>query len=309
MLDLDSVKAAYAGYFPSRSEIAMDVDIYFSETFDKDDFQAALESVFGDLSAAQSMFGADGDADVLQLLDNDNAVITIDFSLTLSTGFKIGDLVSFFTASSSNSTLGSLFLRIDQLSVTGKASASELNVELYSGSNNIGIVNGALSLSAGLHLPSPVELELTASGDMENELGLSTTLTRQIVFLPSGELHASFPFVTTLGGKNQSLTILFEDEDLFDDKTVHLSVDFNACEVDVLLEALLGKLGSIQLEPQSILGPMALSGIDFFGENSTTNILSSIDDLFPDIGQFIGGVLEGNSLLMQPLYYWGCFLF
>ena len=53
------------------------------------------------------------------------------------------------------------------------------------------------------------------------------------------------------------------------------------CKVVDVIQSLLGKLGSLAVSPQSILGPSALSGIDFFGGEG---MVDSLDGLFPDVG-------------------------
>ena len=285
ILGFDGVQSAFAGYFPGRGEISMDVGIHLEETFGVSDFQDSLASVFGELGPAQAMFGVeDSTADVTALLEE--AQVIIAFDLTLNTGFKIQDLNQFFTASTSDSALGTLFLRIEELSVAAKASSSGLSIDLFPGSSNsVGIVNGSLSLSAGVKLPAPFESELTASsGDLVNGIGLSDTFTGQLTFKPFGELSASLPFTTAINGASspQSLTILLEDDDLFDDKMVLVKVDFDACQVNDLLQSLLGTLGSIQLSAESILGPSAFSGIKFF-DNTTDD--SSLNKIFPDVGK------------------------
>ena len=78
----DSVQSVSAGYFPSRNEIAIDVDIHVEQVFDKSDFDVALDTVFGYLDDAKAMFGADGvNANVTELLDNAMAVVEFDLSI------------------------------------------------------------------------------------------------------------------------------------------------------------------------------------------------------------------------------------
>ena len=58
-------------------------------------------------------------------------------------------------------------------------------------------------------------------------------------------------------------------------------MNYDACQVVDVIHSLLGKLGSLSVSPQSILGPSALSGIDFFDPEDAT----TLDSLFPDVGQ------------------------
>ena len=285
ILGFDGVQSAFAGYFPGRGEISMDVGIHLEETFGVSDFQDSLASVFGELGPAQAMFGAeDSTADVTALLEE--AQVIVGFDLTLNTGFKIQGLKDFFTASTSDLALGSLFLRIENLSVSAKASASGLSIDLFPGSSNsVGIADGSLFLSVGVKLLAPFESKLTASGDLVNGIGLSSTFTSQLTFKPFGELSASLPFTTNVNGASpQSLTILFEDDDLFDDKMVLVKDDFDACQVNDLIQSLLGTLGSIQLSVEYILGPSAFNGINFFGNNDN-RVLSSLNNMSPDVGK------------------------
>ena len=78
----DSVRSVSAGYFPGRSEIAIDVGIRVERDFNTTDFEDALTSVFGYLDSAKAMFGASGDVvDVAELLDNANAAVEFNLAL------------------------------------------------------------------------------------------------------------------------------------------------------------------------------------------------------------------------------------
>ena len=98
-----------------------------------------------------------------------------------------------------------------------------------------------------------------------------------------GTLAASLPFTATIGDYTQNLEIIFED-DFFDDTKLLVKVNYDACQVIDVIQSLLGKLGSLSVSPQSILGPSALSGIDFFDSENET-VTSTLDSLFPDVGQ------------------------
>lgn len=78
----NTVQSVSAGYFPSRNEIAIDVDIHVEQVFDKSDFDVALNTVFGYLDDAKAMFGADGvNANLTELLENAMAVVEFDLSI------------------------------------------------------------------------------------------------------------------------------------------------------------------------------------------------------------------------------------
>ena len=288
-IDLDSV---FAGYFPGRSEIAMDFSFHLEKALGADDFEAALTSVFADLGPAQAMFGVGSGtaADVAALLAGAELLVNVDF--VVSTGFKVGDLKNFFTKSTSDNAIGSLFLRIEELSVSAKASATGLDIDLFptNNGNEIAIDDGFFSLSAGIQLPAPFEVEVKADGSLDNGIDLSTTITGRLAFEPFGQLSASLPFAVTLNDAKQTLTIMFEDDDLFDDAAVNVKVDFDVCAVVDFVVGLLDRLGSITLSPASILPKSDFGGIDFF--NATGDVGSSLDDLFPNGKKFFNGILE-----------------
>lgn len=293
MLNLPGARSAFAGYFASRGEVAVDLDVRIEESLaDTSDFLKALTSAFDKLGPAQSMFNASATEkpDVAGLLDD--ARVAVAFDLSISAGFKINDLMAFFASSASESSLGSLFLRLNDLGVEAKASASGVSVDLFEG---IGIVDGSFALSAGVRLDSPFEAELTATGDFVNGIELTGTVLGQLSFSPHGELAASLPFEVTIKNIKQSLVVLMNDADLFDDVLPLLRVDFDVCSVGDVMQSLIGTLGSIDVSAQSILGPMSLSGIDFFKDE----LSSTLDDLFPDVSQFAKRVLSAGGELFH----------
>ena len=78
----DSVLSVSAGYFPGRSEIAIDVGIHVEQEFGTADFEDALTTVFGYLDSAKAMFGvSDGSVNATELMDNANAAVEFDLSL------------------------------------------------------------------------------------------------------------------------------------------------------------------------------------------------------------------------------------
>ena len=87
-------------------------------------------------------------------------------------------------------------------------------------------------------------------------------------------------FNATIRDYTQNLEIIFED-DFFDDRKLLVKMNYDACQVVDVIHSLLGKLGSLSVSPQSILGSSALSGIDFSDpEDATTR-----NNIFPDVGQ------------------------
>jgi hypothetical protein len=114
----------------------------------------------------------------------------------------------------------------------------------------------------------------------------SSTL-KTLRFEPYGQLFATLPLDATFNGLTQKLSIKFQDEHLFDTQKLLVKVDFPVCPVMSIVDGLLGKLGSLSFSPQSIMGPVGFSGIEF-GD--------VLDDFFPDVGQFIDGILESEFL-------------
>ena len=77
---------------------------------------------------------------------------------------------------------------------------------------------------------------------------------------------------------------LFEDDNLFDKEELLVKVDFPVCPVVSVVNGLLGKLGSLELSPKNILGPVDTAGL---------NLTDSLDDYFPNLAEFTDGLLEG----------------
>lgn len=295
ILEIDGVQDAVGGFFPDRKELGMDFALHVEEVFGASDFEAALSSVFGELGDAQALFDLNNaPANVAGLLSSTDVIATFD--LRLNIGMKISELKQFFSTGTSASSQGDLFLRVDELSFSARAAASGLSIDLFPGSStNVDILDGSLSLSAGLRLPSPFELEIAAGGSLVNGIGLSDTFMGQISFVPVGKLSASLPFTATLYEVSQTLTVLFEDGDLFDNEPVLVTVDFNACQVKDLLQSLLGKLGSTQFSFESIVDSKLGPQIEDFFEKNKDKALSSLNKMFPNVGQFVEGALEGET--------------
>ena len=164
--------------------------------------------------------------------------------------------------------------------------ADSLNINLFPG---IAVEDGSFALSLGIGLASPVEVALDATGSLENGLSLSSSVTGRFDFRSRGYVEANLPIVAMIDGSEWRLDIMLQDEDLFALPGVAVKVDFNACQILEPLQILLGKLGSLDVKAESILGPnVPISGGIDFG-------LNSLDDFFPDVGSFVGGVLEAKS--------------
>ena len=191
-----------------------------------------------------------------------------------------------------NDVLGALFLRINNLSVSAKASATDLSFTLFE-TPAIGIDEGEFLLSAGAKLSSPFELSLDTSGGPDNGIKFSETVKARLAYEPFGSLHTRLPFTVVLNGIEQNLTILFEDEDLFDDRELLVKVDFDVCQLDNVFQALLSKAGAMSVSAQNIVGDALPSNLD--------GIVNSIDDLLPNVDQFFEGVLEGEIFLLRCL--------
>lgn len=126
-------------------------------------------------------------------------------------------------------------------------------------------------------------------GSLTNGIDLTNTLTSRLAFEPYGQISANLPFTVTIDSFTQDLAILIHDDDLFDDQDVLVKVDFDVCAINGLLQQLLGKLGSFQLNPDSILG--GKNNLPF----NLADVTDTFDELFPDVGQFVNGVLEAKS--------------
>lgn len=287
IVGFEGVESATAGLFPDRQEIAIDVGVHIERSLGITDFETALTSVFDDLGPAQAMFEVNGlVAEVGQIMAK--ATVNVAFDFVLSTGFKVNDLVEFFTSSTSDGSIGNLFFRIESLGVVATAVAKDFSIaNLFPAPANIAISEGSLLISAGVQLPEPFEAVLTLSGDMENGINLSTQIKGRLAFEPFGELRAILPITATINNQEQSLTILFTDDNLFDDEDVLVKVDFDVCPVVGILQTLLDRLGLMSIAPDGILEPSSFSGIDFFNDEITT-----LDSFFPDTAQFFNGVLE-----------------
>jgi len=275
------VQHATAGLDLEQMEVGLDVIIHVEKVFDISLFQSALDSVFGRVANITEVFGTVlKPAAVSSLIDEFN--VRAIFQVSFSAGVKVDvPFVDFFQGLSSNaapSVTG--FMRINEFNISALAQVDNLSLELFDGLN-VSAASMTLSLGVGL-------LERFEFNSNYSEMGVGLNVG-QLRFEPHGGLAALFPFSTTISGTTQSLQLIFND-DFFDDKDVAVTMDFNACPFLDVFDQLLGKLGAFDLSPQHILGP-DYSLITSIG-------LDSLDSLFPSVGGFLIGVLEGEFSVM-----------
>jgi hypothetical protein len=203
--------------------------------------------------------------------------------MTFSAGFKLTNLQDFFQLGkfSSDISAPSLFFRLDDLGIFAEASLDDIAMDLFP---SVSVAGGEFLMSSGLRLDAPFEMKLDVAGNVDdNGIGFSATLKSRLDFTPYGQFYATLPFTANVNGYDQELKILFEDSNLFDLEGLLVKVDFDACQVASFLDGMLAKLGSLTLSPESILGPVSLA-VDFE---------ESLDNFFPNAGEFVQGVLEG----------------
>ena len=266
-----------AGLYPGRQEIAVDILVHVEQIFDKVYFMDAFSEIFQDLDPAKAIFGSASESpNISALLDIVSSIVAFD--MAFSTGMKVENALSVLT--DGVEAAGSLFIRLNNLGVFAEAAAPSVDLEVFPG---VTVENGNFLLSAGVRLAVPFEGEVTASGDMASGIEFSYSLTT-IAFKPYGQLAASLPFKTTINGSTQSLSIKFEDDNLFDEHQFLVKVDFPVCPVISIVDGLLGKLGSLELSAKNILGPVETAGLD---------LANALDDYFPKLAPFVDGILEG----------------
>ena len=247
------------------------------QVFDKSYFTDAISAIFTDLGPAQAMFGAASEVpNILALLDAASSVVAFD--MALSTGIKVENVFSVLAEGADAAV--SLFIRLDNLGVFAEATVSSVDLDIFPG---VAVEHGDFLISAGVRIAAPFEGEVTIDGNMATEISFSHTLT-SVAFTPYGQLRASLPFEATINEFTQTLTIKFEDDNLFDTDKFLVKVDFPVCPVVSVVDGLLAKLGSLGLSPKQILGPVATAGLD---------LADTLDDYFPNLEQFIDGILEG----------------
>jgi len=246
-----------------------------------------LTQIFDELGPAKAMFGAaEESANVAELLNNANSIVAFD--LSFSTGIKVENPVSVFSGSATDTASASLFFRLETLGVFAETSMDKVGVTLFPG---VSVEDGDFLLSAGLRIAAPFEAAVTLSGSLASGIAFGKELTI-LTFEPYGQLAATLPFDATIDDFNQKLKIKFEDDNLFDDQQLLVKVDFPVCPIFNVLDSLLGKLGSMGFSPQTILGPVGLSGFD---------ISDTLDDFFPDVSPFIDGILAVSSTVYTVL--------
>jgi hypothetical protein len=252
------------------------------ELFDKAYFTDALESIFADLGPAQAMFGAASESPNVSALLN-AAKTLVAFDMSFSTGIKVENALSVFTGGAAASA--SLFFRLENLGVFAEATVADLNLDIFPG---VTVKSGQFLLSAGARIAAPFEGQIvmngTLAGSFASTIPFSNALTT-LPFEPYGQLSASLPFNATINGFTQTMTIKFEDDNVFDTQQLLVKVDFPVCPVVSVVDGLLGKLGSLGLSPSSILGPVETAGL---------NLAETMDDYFPNLSEFIDGILEGE---------------
>ena len=286
ILDVEGVQSATAGFDLSRMEIGIDVAIRVEDLFDRSSFQSLLNTVFDKLSPIQTVFGADENAAVDNLLKE--LEVKAAFWLSMSVGAKVSGSVTDFFENPSSDFTSTGYLRIDEFGASVYAQVDNLNLELFP---EINISDGAMEVNIGVELKEPYEFIV----DSTHAIGFNEIVTGYLRFEPHGSLAASFPFSATVGNISQDINVLFDDNDLFDEEEVLVTVNYNACKFRDAFQQILGKLGAINLSPEDVLGPTAFSGI----------AIESLDSIFPDVGGFMAGVLEGESLKFLDLFSLG----
>ena len=151
-----------------------------------------------------------------------------------------------------------------------------------------------------MKLATPFELSLNDAGALTNGLDFASTFRSRLAFQPHGQVVATLPFSVTINSFTQDLVILLHDDNIFDSQDILVKVDFDACAVSDLLQQLLGKLGSFELSPENIFGASELANLPL---NLPNVIGDAIDDYFPNVGQFIDGVLEGKFIINMFMFY------
>ena len=279
-----------AGFYPGRKEISVDVSIHMEQAFDKAYFTDAFSAIFAELGPAQAMFGAASETPTFSAFI-DAASSLIAFDMSFSTGIKVENALSVFNGAAD--TTASLFFRLDDIGVFAEATVTSINFGLFS---RVAVESGDFLLSAGVRIKAPFEGEITVDGSMAAGVSFSHSLST-LEFKPYGQLTASLPFEATLNGVTQSLTIKFEDSDLFDSEKPLIKVDFPVCPIISIVDGLFSKLGSLELSPRSILGPVETAGMD---------IAETLDDYFPDVAQYFNGILEGTYKCLSEADFVAC---
>jgi hypothetical protein len=279
------VVSANAGFDLTRMEVGFDVAVHVEKLVDGSIFQSALDNVFEGLGPFKAVFGVAENivADVSDLI---NALeVKALFQISFSVGAKVDVIVTeFFNDLFSNAAPNVTgFLRINTLAASMVAEVDDLSLELFPGLINTS--EALIRLKLGVELLEPVEFMLDSSYIDQNGTSFNEAVRGRFNFETYGTLAASLPFSTTLNNITQRFQVLFEDDNLFDSAEVLVSLDYDACRFLDVFQQLLGKLGAVTVSPQYIVGPALLSASD---------LLDSLDTLFPNVGRFLTGVLEGE---------------
>ncbi len=279
ILVIDGVQSATAGFDLARMEVALDIALRVENVFNASFFQIALSTLFDKVAPSQAIFGAADEVATVGNLFNELEVIAA-YWLSISAGTKVNaSFKDFFDSFSSDITPDTTgFLRIVNLGASVYAQADNMSFELFPGISNV--TDASIELQIGVELWEPHEFSLDSS-----DIGFNEIVSGRLRFEPRGNLAASFPFSVTIGSVSQDFQVLFNDDNLFDEEEVLVTVNYNACRFLDVFQQILGKLGAIKLSPENILGPTAIE---------------SLDSLFPDLGGFLTGVLEGECTNFCP---------
>jgi hypothetical protein len=251
------------------------------EVFDKAYFTEALESIFAGLGPAKAMFGAASESPNVSALLN-AAQTLVAFDMSFSTGIKVENALSVFTGGADASA--SLFFRLENLGVFAEATVDSVDLDIFPG---VTVEGGNFLLSAGARIAEPFEGQIIMDGALAGSFASAIPFTNALTtlpFEPYGQLSANLPFEATINGFTQTLTIKFEDDNIFNTQQLLVKVDFPVCPVVSVVDGLLGKLGSLGLSPKSVIGPVETAGL---------NLAETMDDYFPNLSEFIDGILEG----------------
>ena len=281
---INGVVNADAGLFTASSELGIKIDIKSEGNLSSSDFEDAFDSVFDALNQAQEAFGVSPSekANVTNLFAGASSLASV--SLSLSTGFKVANLTSFF--SPDLFPIDNLFLRIENFMVKAEASSESINTALF---NNVDIEDGSLFIDVGAKIRVPFEAKLLIDGSLANGLGFSDTI-QTITFQPTGQFLASLPFVINMADTSQKFIITAQDNNIFDDEAFTAKVDFDACPIVGMLQSLLSQLSGLTINPQGIIGNTIFSGLDLF---SAVDGIDSLDAFFPNVSLFTNRILKG----------------
>ena len=278
-LVLPQMQTVTGGFYPGRQEIAVDLLIHLDEVFDKAYFTDAVNAIFSDFEPLQAMFGAASELpNVSALLNAMSSIVAFDMSF--STGVKVENALSVFSSGSDASV--KLFFRLNNLGVFAEATVTSATLDIFPG---VSVEGGNFQLSAGVRVAAPFEGEVSIDGSMATGISFSHSLTN-LVFEPYGKLTSNLPFELSVNNFTQSLIIKFEDDNLFDNVLLLTKVDFPVCPIVSVVDGLLGKLGSLGLSPKHIIGQVETAGLD---------LGSTLNDYFPNLAQFMEGILEGKK--------------